>query len=62
MGFFCFCCLPCPVLISDLFPKSDRTICNPEQRGVFPRRIVLTSQSVARDLAEVENSNQESFR
>ncbi|EIA1618835.1 AlpA family phage regulatory protein [Vibrio parahaemolyticus] len=38
-----------------MIPLSDRTIYNMEQRGEFPRRIVLTSRSVAWDLAEVEN-------
>ncbi|EOW9245177.1 helix-turn-helix transcriptional regulator [Vibrio cholerae] len=38
-----------------MIPLSDRTIYNLEQRGEFPRRIVLTSRSVAWDLAEVEN-------
>ncbi|WMU41592.1 AlpA family phage regulatory protein [Enterobacter bugandensis] len=38
-----------------MIPLSDRTIYNLEQRGEFPQRIVLTSRSVAWDLAEVEN-------
>ena len=38
-----------------MIPLSDRTIYNLEQRGEFPKRIVLTSRSVAWDLAEVEN-------
>ena len=37
-----------------MIPLADRTIYNMEQRGDFPRRIVLTSRSVAWDLAEVE--------
>nr|WP_200877655.1 AlpA family phage regulatory protein [Vibrio navarrensis] len=36
-----------------MIPLSDRTIYNLEQRGEFPRRIVLTSRSVAWDLAVV---------
>ncbi|HAX1642428.1 TPA: AlpA family phage regulatory protein, partial [Escherichia coli] len=35
-----------------MIPLSDRTIYNLEQRGEFPKRIVLTSRSVAWDLAE----------
>lgn len=38
----------------EIVPLSDRTIFNMEQRGDFPRRIVLTSRSVAWDLAEVK--------
>ncbi|MBV2432869.1 AlpA family phage regulatory protein, partial [Escherichia coli] len=41
---------------------SDRTIYNLEQRGEFPKRIVLTSRSVAWDLAEVENWIEEKRR
>ncbi|WP_067223890.1 helix-turn-helix transcriptional regulator [Marinomonas gallaica] len=37
-----------------MVPLSDRTIYNLEQQGEFPRRIVLTSRSVAWDLAEIE--------
>lgn len=37
-----------------MIPLSDRTIYNMEQRGEFPRRIVLTCRNVAWDLAEVE--------
>lgn len=37
-----------------IIPLSERTIFNMEQRGEFPRRIVLTSRNVAWDLAEVE--------
>lgn len=37
-----------------IIPLSERTIYNMEQRGEFPRRIVLTSRSVAWDLAEIE--------
>lgn len=37
-----------------MVPLSDRTIYNLEQRGDFPRRIVLTSRNVAWDLQEVE--------
>ena len=37
-----------------MIPLSDRTIYNLEQRGEFPRRIVLTSRNVAWDLYEVE--------
>ena len=36
-----------------MIPLSDRTIYNLEQRGEFPKRIVLTSRSVAWDLAEI---------
>ncbi|WP_334611123.1 helix-turn-helix transcriptional regulator [Escherichia coli] len=43
-------------------PLSDRTIYNLEQRGEFPKRIVLTSRSVAWDLAEVENWIEEKRR
>jgi len=38
-----------------MIPLSDRTIYNLEQRGEFPRRIVLTSRNVAWDLKEVED-------
>ena len=38
----------------EMIPLSDRTIYNLEQQGEFPRRIVLTSRSVAWDLAEIE--------
>lgn len=37
-----------------MIPLAERTIFNMEQRGEFPRRIVLTSRNVAWDLAEVE--------
>lgn len=37
-----------------MIPLSDRTIYNLEQRGEFPRRIVLTRRNVAWDLNEVE--------
>lgn len=37
-----------------MIPLSERTIYNLEQRGEFPRHIVLTSRSVAWDLAEIE--------
>ncbi|WP_211454205.1 helix-turn-helix transcriptional regulator [Collimonas antrihumi] len=37
-----------------MIPLSERTIFNMEQRGDFPRRIVLTSRNVAWDLAEIE--------
>lgn len=37
-----------------IIPLFERTIYNMEQRGEFPRRIVLTSRSVAWDLAEIE--------
>lgn len=37
-----------------MVPLSDRTIYNLEQQGEFPRRIALTSRSVAWDLAEIE--------
>lgn len=36
-----------------MIPLAERTIFNMEQRGEFPRRIVLTSRNVAWDLAEV---------
>ncbi|HBQ0481018.1 TPA: AlpA family phage regulatory protein [Klebsiella pneumoniae] len=45
-----------------MIPLSDRTIYNLEQRGEFPKRIVLTSRSVAWDLAEVENGIEEKRR
>ncbi|WP_407332376.1 helix-turn-helix transcriptional regulator [Enterovibrio sp. 27052020O] len=45
-----------------MVPLSDRTIYNLEQRGEFPRRIVLTTRSVAWDLAEVENWIEEKRR
>lgn len=38
----------------EMIPLSARTIYNLEQRGEFPRRIVLTSRNVAWDLSEVE--------
>lgn len=38
----------------DIIPLSTRTIYNLEQRGQFPRRIVLTSRNIAWDLSEVE--------
>ncbi|EGR0658331.1 MULTISPECIES: helix-turn-helix transcriptional regulator [Vibrionaceae] len=41
-------------VLLEMIPLSDRTIYNLEQRGEFPRRIVLTSRNVAWDLAEVE--------
>ncbi len=37
-----------------MIPLSERTIFNMEQRGEFPRRIVLTSRNVAWDLTEIE--------
>ncbi|MDD2876455.1 MAG: AlpA family phage regulatory protein [Acidiphilium sp.] len=37
-----------------MIPLAERTIFNMEQRGQFPRRIVLTCRNVAWDLAEVE--------
>lgn len=37
-----------------MIPLAERTIYNMEQRGEFPRRIVLTSRNVAWDLAEIE--------
>lgn len=40
--------------LHSITPLSERTIYNMEQRGEFPRRIVLTSRSVAWDLAEIE--------
>lgn len=45
-----------------MIPLSDRTIYNLEQRGEFPKRIVLTSRSVAWDLSEVENWIEEKRR
>lgn len=45
-----------------MIPLSDRTIYNLEQRGEFPKRIVLTSRSVAWDLTEVENWIEEKRR
>ena len=45
-----------------MIPLSDRTLYNLEQRGEFPKRIVLTSRSVAWDLAEVENWIEEKRR
>lgn len=45
-----------------MIPLSDRTIYNLEQRGEFPKRIVLTSRSVAWDLAEVEKWIEEKRR
>ena len=45
-----------------MIPLSDRTIYNLEQRGEFPKRIVLTSRSVGWDLAEVENWIEEKRR
>lgn len=38
-----------------MIPLSERTIYNLEQRGEFPRRIALTSRTVAWDLKEVED-------
>lgn len=38
----------------EIIPLSTRTIYNLEQRGEFPRRIVLTSRNIAWDLSEVE--------
>ncbi|GAN75392.1 phage transcriptional regulator AlpA [Acidiphilium multivorum AIU301] len=38
-----------------MIPLAERTIFNMEQRGEFPRRIVLTSRNVAWDLAEIED-------
>lgn len=40
--------------LHSIIPLSERTIYNMEQRGEFPRRIVLTSRSVVWDLAEIE--------
>ncbi|MEZ2721100.1 helix-turn-helix transcriptional regulator [Paenalcaligenes hominis] len=40
--------------LHSIIPLSERTIYNMEQRGEFPRRIVLTSRNVAWDLAEIE--------
>lgn len=40
--------------LHSMIPLSERTIFNMEQRGEFPRRIVLTSRNVAWDLSEVE--------
>lgn len=40
--------------LHSIISLSERTIYNMEQRGEFPRRIVLTSRSVAWDLAEIE--------
>ena len=37
-----------------MIPLAERTIFNMEQRGEFPRRIVLTCRNVAWDLTEVE--------
>lgn len=37
-----------------MIPLSERTIYNLEQRGEFPRRIVLTSRNIAWDLNEIE--------
>ncbi|CAM3966618.1 AlpA family transcriptional regulator [Kerstersia gyiorum] len=37
-----------------MIPLAKRTIYNMEQRGEFPRRIVLTSRNVAWDLGEIE--------
>ncbi|WP_420914308.1 helix-turn-helix transcriptional regulator [Acidiphilium multivorum] len=37
-----------------MIPLCERTIFNMEQRGEFPRRIALTTRSVAWDLAEIE--------
>lgn len=49
-------------ILLKMIPLSDRTIYNLEQRGEFPKRIVLTSRSVAWDLAEVENWIEEKRR
>lgn len=38
----------------EMIPLSSRTIYNLEKKGEFPRRIALTSRSVAWDLSEVE--------
>ena len=51
--------MPTKVLINrkklmTMIPLSDRAILNMEKRGDFPRRIALTSRSVAWDLSEVE--------
>ena len=51
--------MTCKILINrkkllSMIPLSERTICNLEQRGEFPRRIALTSRNVAWDLEEVE--------
>lgn len=40
--------------LHSMIPLSERTIFNMEQRGDFPRRIALTSRSVAWNLAEIE--------
>lgn len=40
--------------LTAMIPLSDRTIYSMEQRGDFPKRIVLTNRSVAWDLEEVE--------
>lgn len=37
-----------------MIPLSERSIYNLEQKGLFPKRIALTSRNVAWDLAEVE--------
>ena len=42
-----------------MIPLSDRTIFNMEQRGDFPRRIVLSARNVAWRLDEIENWIQE---
>ena len=47
--------------LHSIIPLSERTIYNMEQRGEFPRRIVLTSRSVAWDLAEIEARKQSSI-
>lgn len=38
----------------EIIPLSTRTIYNLEQRGEFPRRIVLTCRNIAWDLSEIE--------
>ncbi len=40
-------------VLLEMIPLSARTIYNMEQRGEFPRRIVLTSRNIAWDLSEV---------
>lgn len=37
-----------------MIPLSERTIYDMEQRGTFPRRIVLNARSVAWDMADVQ--------
>lgn len=40
--------------LHSIIPLAERTIYDMEKRGEFPRRIVLTSRSVAWDMAEVQ--------